>query len=158
MNVMTHKESSIHLKDMAGSAIIDGKTYSDFDNFEMNHPFEYEGKTWLSSEQLYNSMKFSNPNYKESIRLETNAFKVYEMGQNRSQTLASGFPESRVSMMYNANLAKFEQNPELWKSLVGTVGSITYPGNDAYWGTYGGNGENWNGKNLEKIREHLRTQ
>jgi predicted NAD-dependent protein-ADP-ribosyltransferase YbiA (DUF1768 family) len=141
---------------MSGPAIIDDKTYSEFDHSNMSNPFEYNGQTWLSVEQLYQAEKFSNPTYREKIRTTTNYFTVVRLGQTLFESPAIGYPNNSVGTMYEAVYARIEQNPKLRKILAGTTGDIFYPGAGPFWGTsVGRGGANHAGENLRKIREEL---
>lgn len=145
---------------MGGSAMINGNLeYEEFDNFNMDFPFIFEGKEWKSVEQLYQSMKFQNENYKEEIRLETNPQQIYMMGQNRNEELKEPLTDMlRLNNMYVSMKARITHHPSLQKLLLDTGElDITFPDSDKFWGTRGGyGGENWNGKLLKRIRQELK--
>lgn len=145
---------------MGGPAIINGKTYDEFDNFNTDYPFEYDGKQWLSVEQLYQAMKFSDESYREQIRQMSNMSNVYFMGQSRRYNLVDGFcDDMKVENMYRAMYARISQHEDLSKLLVHSSGYIEVPHSDTFWGTnYSTGGLNWNGKLLENIREKLSGQ
>ena len=142
---------------MGGPAIINGKTYREFDNFNMKFPFNYEGVQWQSVEQLYQSLKFNDLEYREYIRKQRDPHLIYMLGQTRTKEMSEGFPENKVENMYTAMKARILAYDDLQELLLNTGDHpITFPGSDQFWGTQGGaGGENWNGQLLERIRAEL---
>lgn len=119
---------------MGGAPVINRKNYPQFDNFYENVRIEYDGMLWKSSEHLYQALKFKDPEYRKKINRAFSSNIAYELGQSREYELVDNFEAVKKSLMFEANYAKFTQNPELAKLLVSTH---PYPifcfKSDAYW-------------------------
>lgn len=137
------------------------RPYYGFTNFS-NHPVKYNGKTYPTSEHLFQSFKFQDhrPGLAEHIRL-------YCPGPSDALSEARRFqPEVRpdwlkvnIQMMEETLRLKFDQHPDLRKELLDTGDAelIEDSDKDAFWGI-GANrqGRNELGKALERLRAQLR--
>lgn len=134
---------------MGGPAYVGTRSYAEFDNF---YPckFEYMGMKWISSEQLYQALKFKDNKYQKQINAESCPHKIWAMGQNRKYELIDDFENKKAELMYIANREKFSQNPQL-KALLLSTGDepIRSSGSHGFW----------NAKNAEilmRLRRELR--
>jgi ribA/ribD-fused uncharacterized protein len=137
---------------MGGAPVINRKNYPQFDNFYENMRIQYNGMIWKSSEQLYQALKFKDLEYRKKINGAFSTNVAYELGQSRNHELVDNFESIKKSLMYEANLAKFSQNPELAELLTSTY---PYPifcfKSSAFWNKA-------NQEILTEIREALLTQ
>jgi predicted NAD-dependent protein-ADP-ribosyltransferase YbiA (DUF1768 family) len=131
------------------------------------HPIEYDGKTWRTSEALFQSLRFKDEEPKGIIRLEKSP-----MGcKMKSKSLAKIYDRLVVPMslkdIENMKMCvrlKLEQNPELIELLLQTgdktiIEDATSRGrkeSNLFWGAIrtedGWEGENMMGKIWEDIR------
>jgi ribA/ribD-fused uncharacterized protein len=131
---------------MGGPCTVDGVERKELDNFHMCQ-FEVDGVLWSSSEQYYQACKFpDNEEQREKIRGGDAGMGSWKTGQE--VPARTDWEEVKVDMMYEANLAKFSQNPYLRDVLVSSQGPIHAQGG-LFWKT-------WNEVLLERIREELR--
>ena len=144
---------------MGGPAIIDGKEHDEFDNFYENAPFNLHGYIWRSTEHYFQSAKFvdlSQPNHKEHdsfvmTRIIMKTDRPWLMGQTRDFPIREDWEDIKVNVMYEANRAKFTQNPHLAKRLTDTEGKIIFTGSTPFWNSA-------NAHNLERIRAEFKAQ
>lgn len=130
---------------MGGPCDCDGQSHNELDNFYRCR-FQVNGEVWHSSEQYFQACKFpDDAALRERIQQADEGMGSYKLG-NCGQ-LRSDWEEVKVDMMYEANLQKFLQDPNLKKLLILTQGPITARG--GFWKT-------WNEIILERIREVLR--
>jgi len=133
---------------MGGPCKVDGKVREELDNFHQCQ-IELDGKLWPSSEHVYQASKYPlDSQQRENIRMSTTGMESWQLGQTRTEDLRSDWEEAKVDIMYQANLAKFEQNPNLRAVLANSSGPIEAQGG-LFWKT-------WNEVLLERIREELR--
>lgn len=133
---------------MGGSGIANKQFYPVFDNF-YKCQFNYDGMTWNSSEQLYQTLKFKDKEYRKKINQETEMIMIYYLGQSEEHELIDNFEEKKVENMFLANYQKFKQNPEFQKILISTYPhDITFLGSTEFWNEK-------NGKILMKLRKHF---
>jgi predicted NAD-dependent protein-ADP-ribosyltransferase YbiA (DUF1768 family) len=135
---------------MGGPAHVDNEIIEEFDNFEYT-PLIYENKLWVSSEQAYQASKFNDQNYAEEIRNTLQSTRYYTMGQSREYKMKDNF--NRKKSMKKILRAKFNSNPKLKERLCKTVGVITFPESDDYWGGQ----KNTLGKIIMKLRDEFRN-
>ena len=136
---------------MGGPGFCNGKTYNIFDNF-YSCVFFLDGKKYCSSEQCYQSLKFVDENYKEKIRLTFSPNSAWSLGQSREYELIPNFEQEKVNLMYKANYAKFNCNPELAEVLINTGNyPISFVGSTPFWNRA-------NSTILEKIRNELKKE
>jgi len=114
--------------------------------------FELDGKAWPTAEHCFQAAKYpQNERLQEEIRtaaLCTGPGGCFQRG-NAGAGLRADWEAVKVDMMYAANRAKYEQNPELRELLVNTRGRIRARGARDMWAT-------WNEVLLERLREELR--
>jgi predicted NAD-dependent protein-ADP-ribosyltransferase YbiA (DUF1768 family) len=115
---------------MGGPAIIDGKIYTQLDNFYRCF-IEYNEMLWQSSEQLYQGLKFTDIKYIKEIN---------KKGINHGTAWTMG---------YRANWEKFSQNQALKRTLLSTTGKIKFTKSSPFWNRQ-------NGLILERIRNELK--
>lgn len=132
---------------MGGPVIIDDIPYKELDNF-FPCKFMFEGKAWNCSEQLYQALKFKDPDYQEEIRQCTTALEAWAAGQSRDHHLIDDYDECKVELMYIANREKIVQNEEIKVLLVHSVGHISLINSSVFWNRV-------NGEILERIRREL---
>ena len=123
------------------------------DNF-WESSFELNGEAWPTAEHFYQASKFpNNPTLREEIRTAAECKGpggCYQLGQ--SNGYRRDWDAIKVDVMYEANLAKYSQNPAVLKVLLSTGNNtIRAQGSPDSWGT-------WNGILLERIREELRGE
>lgn len=133
---------------MGGPCTVDEQVHKELDNFHQCQ-IQWEGKIWPSSEHVYQAAKYPhNEQQREIIRLAASGMESWQSGQTLSEELRADWEEVKVDLMYQANLAKFGQNPMLRNVLVNSRGPIKAQGG-IFWKT-------WNEILLERIREELR--
>ena len=99
------------------------KNYPELGNFHICE-FEIGGKTWYSTEQYYQAMKFSDEEYQEKIRNEMDGMNCWYLGQTRNPPCRSDWEDVKVEVMRKANYEKFKQNKNLRDILLSTTGEI----------------------------------
>lgn len=114
--------------------------------------FVIDGKEWPSAEHFFQASKFPTDSaLYERIRSASSCVGpsgCYMLGQSPGR-IVENWNEVRVAVMYRANKAKYEQNPELAAILCSTTGPLRALGNENEWAL-------WNAILLERIREELR--
>lgn len=132
--------------------------WGDFANFS-NHAIFLEGKIWKTVEHFYQAQKFHQTEFEEIIRLQ----KTPMLAKQKAHELLEKHPvlnwdELKEQVMYKGLLAKFTQNPELWKMLVSTGNKrlAEHTDLDNYWGDgANGQGKNRLGALLMRLRAEL---
>ena len=132
---------------MGGPCECGGVSYNSMDNFT-ECKFEIEGEIWISSEQYFQAMKFSDKAYREVIHGERNTAAHWKMGQTKLHPIRSDWEAVKVDIMYQANFEKFSQNIEFRNELISTAGPIRAFG-FPFWKV-------WNPIILRRIREELK--
>jgi len=135
--------------------------YGGFSNFS-RHPFELDGKQWLTTEHYFTAQKFpGNEAYQEKIRLEKSPMVAARLGRSRAQPIRPDWEQVKDELMKAALLAKFRQNKDIREILLSTGDAqlVEHTKNDRYWGDGGdGSGKNKLGLLLMEIREKLRQE
>ncbi|HNC90546.1 MAG TPA: NADAR family protein [Anaerolineales bacterium] len=135
--------------------------YGGFSNFS-RHPFELDGKQWLTTEHYFQAQKFpGNEAYQEKIRLEKSPMVAARLGRSRAQPIRPDWEQVKDELMKAALLAKFRQNKDIREILLSTGDAqlVEHTKNDRYWGDGGdGSGKNKLGLLLMEIREKLRQE
>lgn len=134
------------------------------DHFLSNfYPVEimWEGRTYASSEHLYQAMKAGTEEEMEWVRTAPTAKEAKFRGQRVRATADWG--ERRIGAMMSTLEAKFDQHPELAARLDATRDAELVEGNtwgDTFWGVDAdmGCGENHLGKLLMELRASRREQ
>ena len=135
--------------------------YGCFSNFS-RHPFELDGKQWLTTEHYFQAQKFpGNEAYQEKIRLEKSPMVAARLGRSRAQPIRADWEQVKDELMKTALLAKFRQNKDILAILLSTGDAhlVEHTKNDRYWGDGGdGSGKNKLGLLLMEVREELRQE
>ena len=135
--------------------------YGCFSNFS-RHPFELDGKQWLTTEHYFQAQKFpGNEAYQEKIRLEKSPMVAARLGRSRAQPIRADWEQVKDELMKTALLAKFTQNKDILAILLSTGDAqlVEHTKNDRYWGDGGdGSGKNKLGLLLMEVREELRQE
>ena len=130
-------------------------------------PIEYDGKTWRTTEALFQSLRFDDAEIKELIREQKSPMAAKMMAKKYKSQMTI-LPLSTIDLL-NMEMCvklKIEQHPELAKELISTdnleiIEDVTRrgsSGSNLYWGALNDNGE-WVGlNNLGKIWMKLRDQ
>eukprot|EP00092_Neocalanus_flemingeri_P050433 GFUD01058298.1.p1 GENE.GFUD01058298.1~~GFUD01058298.1.p1 ORF type:complete len:179 (+),score=52.10 GFUD01058298.1:82-618(+) len=123
------------------------------DNFQIKQ-FSHQGQDWCSVEQCYQALKFKGDT-REIIQKtvpragETGSsygMRVWRLGQI-GREMVLDWEETKVEVMFFANLAKYQCNPELQKELVEETGELELVGGPSTW-----EWSKWNGLIQMKIR------
>ena len=135
---------------MGGPCLVDGAAREELDNF-LPCRFVCRGTIWTSAEHCFQAAKFPHdPKHAERVRNAASGGDAFTMANDRAVLCRADWEYVKVAAMYEANLAKFEQNAELRKVLVSSQGPITAFG-FPFWAK-------WNAVLLERIREELRPE
>ena len=130
-------------------------------------PIEYDGKTWRTTEALFQALRFDDAEIKELIREQKSPMAAKMMAKKYKSQMTI-LPLSTIDLL-NMEMCvklKIEQHPELAKELISTgnleiIEDVTRrgsAGSNLYWGALNDNGE-WVGlNNLGKIWMKLRDQ
>lgn len=131
---------------MGGPGQIDGKIYKECDNFSVN-PFVIDGITYLTAEHYFQVQKTDNEVERNSILMKKSPLDAWVIGNQ--VTLRSDWEKIKLNVMYEGNKARFEQNPEIVKTICATKGPIKMTGSTPFW-------NKWNGKIMERLRAEFR--
>lgn len=122
-------------------------------------PIVLNGMTFKSTEHYYQYTKVTNPTTKEKILNASSPFTAKEIGSSRAHKIDPNWDTLRVSVLYDANYAKFTQHDDLRSLLLSTNDAILIEDStDKFWGrgrTF--SGLNMQGKILMHIRRRLRN-
>jgi N-glycosidase YbiA len=132
---------------MGGPGEIDGKIHKECDNFAV-YPFKADGVTYLTAEHYFQVQKTEDEAERQAILNKKSPLDAWVLGNQ--VTLRPGWEKMKVNVMYEGNKARFEQNPEIIKSLCDTKGSIKMSGSTTFW-------NKWNGKIMERLRAEFRA-
>lgn len=121
------------------------------------HPVMYEGQRWLTSEALFQALRFSNPEHREEIR----AVKSPMGAKFKAKSLAAVWPrvvvptsEGDLDNMRLVLRLKWEQHPQI-RALLADTGEDTIVedctarprGTGLFWGAGLQPDGTWKGKN-----------
>ena len=126
-----------------------------------DHGFEVNGIYYPTVEHYYQASKFDDEKIINKILNCKTPKEASMIGRDRNNIRIPNFKEIKIQKMYEANLEKFRQNPELAKKLLDTgnetIREMTTK--ESFWGV-GPNldGENHMGKILMRVREKLRKE
>jgi len=140
------------------------------DNFQVR-PFTYDSAIYQSCEQAFQAAKFvadtpSGKRWQERIRAivkqdgesdSSHAIRCWQAGQRGPLRL--DWDAVKVLVMYEVNLAKYKEHPDLRESLEATGRYLLVGGPSTGWqlGAREHNWGRWNGLVQMRIREELRT-
>lgn len=133
------------------------KEYRYLSNFHIANIF-YEGIEYPSSEHAYQAAKSLDIEVRKFIATLDSPMKAQKAGQQIE--CRPRWEEIKIGIMYNILLEKFTRHPELALKLLDTNDCVLVEGNtwdDTFWGVCNGEGTNWLGKTLMRIRKNLRT-
>ena len=142
------------------------KPYYEFSNFYEPAPILFEGVRYKTSEHYFQAQKFIGNTYVQNYIAQAptprQAYtRAKEMGGGQIQTT----PQFRVTIMFQALILKFLQNPVLLDVLLDTRGKYIvedtglakigpHQHDDPFWGNgLSGNGQNYLGRLLMYLRE-----
>lgn len=129
-------------------------------------PIEYDGKTWRTSEALFQALRFDDDSIREIIREQKSPMAAKMMAKKYRENMVIE-PLSDIDLL-NMEMCislKLIYHPDLVKELGSTNGSIIIEdvssrgprGSNLYWGALKSNNE-WIGENkLGKIWMKIRT-
>jgi len=135
--------------------------YYEFSNFYIGQPVMLHDKFWPTTEHFYQAMKFQGSALEEQVRNLPTPRDAFEFSRRHANEVRKDWLITRDSVMHEAVLAKFQQDPVLLVTLLDTRDAflVEHTRNDAYWGDGGdGSGANKLGHTLMKVREHIATQ
>jgi ribA/ribD-fused uncharacterized protein len=106
------------------------------------HPIVWEGKTWRTSEALFQALRFDDEEVRESIRLEKSPMGAkFKAKANRDKLKVSPLSEQDLENMKMCVRLKLESHPEIKKQLKATGNSVLFEdvsarprGNNLFWG------------------------
>jgi len=135
------------------------------------YPVEYQGKTWKTTEALFQSLRFNDENLREEIRKEASPMgaklkaKKFIKKFGESKMCVKPLSEKDLDNMRMCVKLKIDQHPSLLKQLIETkdlpiyedVSSRGKRGSNLFWGALQENGlwigDNHMGKIWEEIRD-----
>ena len=130
------------------------------------YPIKFDGKVWLTSEALFQSMRYDDDSVKEMIRVEKSPMGAKMKAKKyRDQMVVVPMSELDVENMRKCVKMKFDAHPQLKRQLMNTKDAFIYEdiGNrngerHKFWGAKKlseseGDGNNMMGKILMDLRE-----
>ena len=124
-----------------------------------NHGFTINGIYYKTVEHFYQASKYNDPVIINKILSCNTPKEASIIGRDRNNKRINDFKSIKLDKMYEANLEKFKQNPDILKKLLETgeeeIREMTVK--ESYWGV-GPNldGENHMGIILMKVRNELK--
>jgi ribA/ribD-fused uncharacterized protein len=131
---------------MGGPGLIDGKVHEECDNFSVDY-FDVDGVKYPTAEHYFQCQKTFVQEERDEILAKNNAINAWVLGNKVN--LRPDWERIKVRVMYEGNKARFEQNPDIAKSLCSTKGRIKMSGSTSFW-------NHWNGLIMERIRAEMR--
>ncbi len=140
-----------------------GAPYYEFTNYyALPKPVEIDGKKWATTEHYFQAQKYPNtPWLQDKIRAAQTPREAFDIGRDNqnAQYKDRNWDVNKYDVMKKAVRAKFTQDDNLKKLLIGTGDKILVEdagANDADWGAGADyNGGNNLGKTLMVIRDEL---
>lgn len=129
--------------------------YGCFSNF-WRAPFNYDDRTWQTTEHAFQALKFSSIMHQEAIRSQTSPMKAAILGRTPHPSYRLDWEEAKDDVMLAVNFEKYRQHGDLRKTLLSTGRArlIEHSESDRYWADGGdGSGKNMLGITLMKVRE-----
>lgn len=121
---------------------------------------ESEGVYWPTVEHFFQAQKFTDPIYRERIRLAAGPREARTLGQSRAVPIRSDWDAVREELMRKALCLKFQRR-ELQVLLLSTDSRPLVEASpfDHFWGAgQDGSGQNRLGHLLEQVRQKLAAQ
>lgn len=123
--------------------------------------FVLDGKRWPTSEHYFQAMKFEDAGLQEQVRKTNGPMEAAIMGRRKDLPCRKDWLSVRDSVMKKALIAKFSQNEDIRKELLGTGDAklVEDSPTDFYWG-WGRDrsGVNRLGQLLMEVRAELQSQ
>ena len=127
---------------------------------ESSKHFKCNGKTYPSSENLYQALKSDDENWQEDMttvspQKSKELSKFLSKSEFFTPSQRNDWEEVKIEAMELCVRLKFDQNEELWEKLKYEDSHIEERNcwGDTFWGTVDGFGENHLGKILMKYRK-----
>ncbi len=139
-------------------------------------PFTLDGEAWPTVEHYYQYQKGHDPAYKAAIRASHSPGRAKRLAasphlprktsnqswfRRNKQEPRPDWAEVKLGFMRAADLAKYQQNPDLRRLLCATGNAVIIEDSafDAFWGIgTEGEGANWAGRVLMEVRAALCQQ
>lgn len=120
------------------------------------YPIQYQGKKWLTSEALFQSMRFVDNTIIEEIRNQTNPMRAKMTSKKfRAHYIVIPMSEQDIENMRTCLKLKFTQHADLKSRLINTNGhriiediGTRRSTRDKFWGCYRINETEWVGDNM----------
>lgn len=120
------------------------------------HPIEYEGVTYATTEHAYQALKFSDPKIRQEIMEAPTPGKAKRLVRTYKYHVDPERFDKRLTIMYDINKIKFS-DPTLARMLAEVDEPIVEGNtwNDTFWGVNieTGEGKNHLGRILERIKK-----
>ncbi|PVF95498.1 DUF1768-domain-containing protein [Serendipita vermifera] len=132
--------------------------FYEFTNFS-SHMVRYRNKKYLTSEHLFQSLKFEDEVDQERIRQQNTPRDALEEAQRMRDRVREGWIENNISTQAVTLLHKFTQHDSLRQKLLSTEDAILIEDSptDPFWGIGAdGKGANNLGRALMDIRKAMR--
>ena len=131
--------------------------YGEFSNFS-KYGVELNGLWWKTTEHYFQAQKFTDPQYKENIRLALEPKTAANLGRSRKIPIREDWEQIKDDIMRKAVMKKFKTHTKLRELLLdtGTEDIVENAPGDYYWGCGAdGSGKNKLGLILQEIRHEL---
>lgn len=119
--------------------------------------FEAEGVYWPTVEHFFQAQKFTDPSYRERVRIASTPREARTLGQSRAVPIRADWDSAREELMFKALSLKFQRR-ELQALLLitGSRPLVEASPFDHFWGAgQDGSGQNRLGHLLEQVRLQL---
>jgi ribA/ribD-fused uncharacterized protein len=121
----------------------------------------YDGRTWSTSEHLYQAMKHLGTPYENDVFEASSAWVAMKMGRDPNHQPRANWDAIKDQVMAHVLILKFSQNRDLGDMLLATGDArlVEHGHHDKYWAD-GGDGSGFNrlGVVLMEIREVLKLE
>lgn len=129
-------------------------------NFTKVQNLWLDSKPFPTTEHYFQSAKFAAtcPEHAERIRTAKTATVAARLGRSRKYPIRPDWAEKRDEVMETALMAKFSQNRDMRRLLIGTGQAelVEHTSKDRYWADGGdGSGQNRLGQLLMRVRERV---
>lgn len=124
----------------------------------LENPVVWEGRAYWTVETAFQSAKTLVPSEIALFSEDISPGKAKALG--RRVTLRPDWESVKVEVMSDLVMQKFLNNPDLASALLDTGTQPLIEGNtwnDTFWGVCRGKGQNYLGRILMSVREHLRS-